>query len=401
MKLPAESEIVVIGGGLFGCSIAYHLAKKGREVILLEKGNICSGASGRNGGQVIQLEGRDRNAESIKKRLELTRKNNGILAGLAEELETDLNYKKTGSLDIAFTEQEWKELRDVVETQKKAGDKEIHLLDKKETLKLCPVLTAGIKGSRYRESDGTINPFFYTGGFASGIKKNGGAIFTHTEVKKILKENGKVKGIETADRVKIKAGKVINVTNAWSSSLIPEVDILPLRQIAVVTEPVAPLPVCPVEAFIGGDAIYTNIQPGSGNLLAGGLRTLPRSRDGQYDETVYPEEVTGSTGIFYRLYPGLQDISIIRSWAGTMALGPDFLPVIGKVPECAGLYIAAGFYNGMAYASVIGKMVSEMMITGRVSSLLEPYAPEKYYKRIFKWPEFYNCTSLAEFFTRK
>lgn len=401
MKLPEKSEIVVIGGGLFGCSIAYRLAKKKREVVLLEKRNLCSGASGRNGGQVIQLEGREKNADNIKKRLELTKMNNAILEGLAEELETELEYKRIGSLDIALTQEEYKELAEVVEIQRKVGDKEVQLLNKNETLKLFPVLTDKVKGSRYRESDGTINPFFYTHGFARGIRKFGGQIFTHTEVKRILKENGKVKGIETSKGEKIKAEKVVNVTNAWSSFLIPEIDILPLRQLAVVTEPCAPIPFCPAEAFIDGDAIYTNIQPGSGNLVAGGFRTLPKSRSQQYDENVYPEEVCGSSAIFYRLYPDLKEISIIRSWAGTMALGPGFLPVIGKVPECKGLYIAAGFYNGMAYASIIGELVSDMVITDKVSPLLDLYAPERYYKKFFKWPEVYNCTSLAEFFARK
>ena len=289
--LPKESKFIVIGGGLFGCSIAYFLAKRGKEVILLERGNICSGASGRNGGQVIQLEGRDKNPETIKRRLELTKENNSILKNLSKELHIELEYKETGSLDVAFTDEEWKELKEAVEIQKKVGDKEIMLLDREETLEVCPVLTENIKGARYRPSDGTINPFFYTYGFAKHLKTLGGDFFTHTKVVKILREKEKVKGVEIEGGKRLKAEKVINATNTWSSFLIPEIDILPLRQIGVVTEPIAPLPVCPVEAIIGGDAIYTNIQPGSGNLLAGGLKTLPKGREGQYDERVYLDEV--------------------------------------------------------------------------------------------------------------
>jgi len=400
MRLPKESEIIVIGGGLFGCSIAYRLAKRGKEVILLEKDNICSGASGRNGGQIIQLEGRDKNPETIKFRLELTKENNSILQNLSEELEADLEYKKIGSLDIALTNEERKELQEIVGIQKKLGDKEIQFLDKKETLNICPVLTNKIKSSRFRPSDGTINPFFYTNGFAKNFKKYGGKFFTQTKVEKIIKENGKVKGVELKGKKKIKANKVINATNAWSSFLIPEIDIFPLRQIGVVTEPTAPLPVCPVEAFIEGDGIYTNIQIGSGNLLAGGFKTLSKKREDQYDEKVYLEEVEGSSAILACLYPSLQNISIIRSWAGTMAIGPDFFPAIGKVPECEGLYIAAGFYNGMAYASVIGELMAELVVKNKTPSLLKPFDPQRFYKKKFDWPEVYNCTSLAEFFAR-
>ena len=401
MKLPKGSEIVVIGGGLFGCSIAYRLAKRGREVVLLEKRNICSGASGRNGGQVIQLEGRDKNPETIKWRLELTKENNSILQNLSEELGVDLEYEKIGSLDIGLTDEESEGLKEVVKIQKDLGDKEIVYLDKKETLRVSPVITDRIKGARFRPSDGTINPFFYTYGFVENFKKYGGNLFTHTKAEKIVRENGKVKGVEVKGGKRIKADKVINATNAWSSSLISEIDILPLRQIGVATEPVAPVVVCPLEAVIGGDGIYTNIQPGSGNLLAGGFKTLLRTRDEQYDEKVYLEEVKGSSRVLAYLYPRLQNISIIRSWAGTMAIGPDFLPAMGKVPECKGLYIAAGFYNGMAYASIVGELMAELVVKDRIPSLLNPFDPERFYKKKFEWPEIYNGTSLAEFFLRK
>ncbi len=398
--LPRECAHVVIGGGLFGCSIAYHLARKNKEVIVLERRNICSGASGRNGGQVIQLEGRDRNEESIKRRLALTGENNRMLQGLSRELDVELEYHRTGSLDIALTEGERQELEEIVRIQKKAGDREVEFLGREETLRLCPVLTTEIKGARYRASDGTINPFLYTHGFAKNVVRLGGAVFPHTEVKKILKKKGKVQGVETSSGKKIRAGKVINATNAWSSLLVPEIDILPLRQIAAVTEPASALPICPVEAFLDGEAVYTNIQPGSGNLVAGGLRALAMSRQGQYDETVYQPEVTGAARVFSCLYPGLGDLSIIRAWAGTMALGPDFLPVIGKVPEIEGLYLSAGFYNGMAYACIIGELVSEMVITDKVPAPLVAFGPEKYYRKNFRWPTEYNCTSLSEFFAR-
>jgi len=71
--IPERVEIIVIGAGLMGCSIAYYLSKEKREVVVFEKGNIASGASGRNGGQVIQLEGRDKNPKTIKARLAITK----------------------------------------------------------------------------------------------------------------------------------------------------------------------------------------------------------------------------------------------------------------------------------------------------------------------------------------
>ena len=398
--IPEKAEIIVIGGGLMGCSIAYYLSKGKKEVVIFEKGNIASGASGRNGGQVIQLEGRDKNPETIKSRLAITKENNEILKNLEKELNFNFEYQRIGSLDIALNKEEWEDIKETVKAQKKAGDNEIELLDKKETLKLSPVLSDNIFGSRFRPSDGTVNPFFLTYGFAFSAQKLGAKIFTYTPVKRIIKENGKVRGVELENCKKIYSDIVINATNAWSSFLCPEIDILPLRQVAVVTEPVAKLPVYPMEAFIEGDAIFTTTQTESGNLVAGGFRTQARERNLHYDYSVEPVELSGSSAIFKRIFKGIENISIIRSWSGTMAVTGDCLPCLGKYPGVENLYIAAGFSNGMAYGPIVGKLLSELIIYGKTSIPIEIFNPERFYKKKINWPKFYNYTVLAEFFAR-
>jgi len=398
--IPERVEIIVIGAGLMGCSIAYYLSKEKREVVVFEKGNIASGASGRNGGQVIQLEGRDKNPETIKARLAITKENNKILKNLEKELNFNLEYQRIGSLDIALNKEEWDDIKETVKAQKKAKDDEIELLDKKETLKLCPVLTDNVYGSRFRPSDGTINPFFLTYGFAFSAQKHGARIFTHTPVKNIIKENGKVKGVELEDGKKVHSDIVINATNAWSSLLCPEIDILPLRQVAVVTEQVAKLPVYPMEAFIEGEAIFTTTQTKSGNLVAGGFRTRARERRLHYDYSVEPVELSGSSAIFKRIFKGIEDVCIIRSWSGTMAVTGDCLPCLGRYPEVKNLYIAAGFSNGMAYGPMIGKLLSELIVYGKSSIPIEIFSPERFYKKKINWPKLYNYTVLAEFFAR-
>ncbi|MCM8822406.1 MAG: FAD-binding oxidoreductase [Candidatus Omnitrophica bacterium] len=399
-QIPDKTEIIVIGAGLMGCSIAYQLSREKKEVLVFEKRNIASGASGRNGGQVIQLEGRDKNPETIKKRLEVVKENNKILKHLEKELNFQLEYQRIGSLDIALNEEEWKDIKETVKIQKQAGDEEIELLSKKEVLKMCPTLTEKVFGARYRKSDGTINPFFLTHGFAFNAMKNRARIFTHSPVKRIVNEHGMVKGVELETGKMIRSEVVINATNAWSHFLCPEIDILPLRQVAVVTEPVADLPVYPMEAFIDGDAIFTTTQTKSGNLVAGGFKTQARKRNLHYDESVEPIEIAGSSAIFKRVFKGLKDICIIRSWSGTMAVTGDCLACIGKYPETENLYIAAGFSNGMAYGPVVGKLIAELVVYGKTSIPVDIFSPHRFYKKQIDWPEFYNYTVLAEFFAR-
>ncbi|MBM4049437.1 MAG: FAD-binding oxidoreductase, partial [Planctomycetes bacterium] len=108
--LPKEADVVVVGGGICGCSTAYHLAKAGKRVALLEARNIASGASGRNGGQVIQLDGRDTDADGIMNRLRYSRENNRMLRRFPAELGMEFEHVQIGSLDVASSEEEWDQI---------------------------------------------------------------------------------------------------------------------------------------------------------------------------------------------------------------------------------------------------------------------------------------------------
>ena len=179
MNFPKETEVVIVGAGLMGCSVGYRLARAGMSVVILEMRNIASGASGRNGGMVTQLDGRDCNKEAILNRLTYTRENNKMLPSLAEELKCDFEYEKDGGIDIATTEEEWEYFeKKLVPFQKKVGDDEVMLLDKKETKKVCPLLSNIAQGARFRPSDGTLNPFQLNLGFAAAAERKGAKIFT-------------------------------------------------------------------------------------------------------------------------------------------------------------------------------------------------------------------------------
>lgn len=155
-----------------------------------------------------------------------------------------------------------------------------------------------------------------------------------------------------------------------------------------------------MEAFIEGDAIFTTTQTKSGNLVAGGFKTQARARLDHYEETVMPVELSGSSAIFKRIFRNLENLSIIRAWSGTMAVTGDCLPCIGEYPDVKNLYIAAGFSNGMAYGPIVGKLLSELIVHQKTSLPLGLFEPGRFYKKSIGWPEKYNYTVLAEFFSR-
>lgn len=395
-----KTDILIIGGGIIGCSCAYYLAKAGKKVILVERRNIASGASGRNGGQVMQTFGREVDPKGIINRLTYTSEGNRMLKGLSKELNMDLEYEMCGSLDLSHTKEEAEELEELVNIHHQAGDTEIEWLTKDETKEFCPSLAQNIQGARFRRTDGIINPFLLNYGFAEGAKRYGAQIFTCTEAEEILIENKQVKGVKTS-RGLFRAPIVINATNAWASFLTKEINIFPLRMVAVVSEKVPKIKgPGPMEAEINGEALFTTTQTHSGNILVGGLGTEARDRSGQYDLGVHLAEIQRCTSIIPRFLPSLAHINIIRAWAGTMAVSRDGLPCIGPVPNAEGLILAAGFSDAMSLACIVGRLVAEYITHSCTSLPLDIFDPGRFYKKKISWPEIYNYTEMEKFLGR-
>lgn len=402
MAVSSKTEVVVIGGGAVGCSVAYYLTKKGKSVVLFEQRNIGSGASGRCGGMVIQLHGRDLNIDKVRERLALTSENNRLLTEVSDEI-GDFEYRRVGSLDIAFTETEWEHLNRLVSFQKQAGDEEIQLLDKTETKELMPMLTQDIFGSRYRPSDGNLNPLKLTYNLAQAAKKQGACIYTQTKVHEIIEEGGRqVKGVRTTQG-ETKAEWVVSATNAWTRQLIKEVEIAPVREFAFATEVVPPFKNCIFEAGYGDIFTWGTTQTANGNVIMGGPGA-PAPRAGKYnyyDEVMTLSEVKRCARYLVSMFPSLSKVNILRCWAGTSAFAPDMIPSIGPLPGKQGLVVVAGFIAGMSHALATGKAIAEYIVNGRMN-LPNIYDPARFYGQKVEWlPDPYDYPGMVDFVERK
>ena len=401
MKIPDQCDVVVIGGGVMGCSSAYHLAKEGMDVVLYEMRNIASGASGRCGGMVVQLYGRELNIDKTVERLALTKENNRMLLDLQEEL-GDFEFRIRGSLDVFMEEKEVEEGKRLYDVQRKLGDDEIEFLDAKQTRAVMPSLPDSVLGSRYRASDGNLNPFKFCHVMAKAAKKLGVRVFTHTKVEEILENNGIVKGVRTPFG-ETKAKWVINATNAWASKLTPEIAITPVRQLAMVTERVPDLKCCPFEIPAPGYYAWGTTQTKSGNIVVGGPGTMEKERfkemDDHFDEKVTLSETAECAKYLKVLMPKLKEINIIRVWAGAMGFTQDGIPNIGFVPGKEGLIIVAGFAAGMSQGAVVGRIISDLVTQGTTSFPIEIYDPKRFIGKKVEWPsQPYDLGILHEFF---
>lgn len=395
-EIPDGADIIIIGGGLVGCSMAYYLAREGLDVMIFEMRNISSGASGRNGGMVVQADGRE--VSTIKsKRFLYTRENNKILENLKDELGYDFEYNQIGSIDIACSDLEWEQLKEITELQKSLGDEEIQLLDSKETRDLCPILSPKIKGCRYRPSDGSLNANKLTFAYAMNAKKYGTKIFAHTPILHLLIEDNIVKGVKHLYGESM-AQCVVNASNAWASKLTPQIKIIPCKGSAIVTEPVTHFPALVWEAYPDGTMIW-GAQHQEGNILFGSAPEFGlESVEDHYNEIVYPDDIDKAVNRFIALFPTFKDVSIIRSWAGTVAFSMDALPCLGEIPDISNLIINAGFPVGMSWCPIMGKLGAELIYNNGETSLpIEIFNPARFNKKTITLPEKYNYTILQDF----
>lgn len=397
LKPLMTADVVIVGGGVMGTSTAYQMAKKGLDVVLCEMRNLASGASGRCGGMITHCYGRELNIELSGERLKFTRANTEMLKQFQQELDIDYEFRQIGSLDVATTEEELEVITRLVEIQRGQGDDEITLLDKKDTLAYMPTLNPDIVfGSRYRASDGNLAPYKLCASLAKGAKKLGAKVLTHTKVNKILSENGRVTGVET-DKGTILSKWVLNATNAWSQFLSEEARvILPVREIACVTEAIGPVPPLSLEILLNGEFAYGATQTKSGNLTVGGPAHPRNRRVGYYDESVTIDEAKRLGGYLTSMFPKLKDLKIIRMWTGIQAFAPDGLPMIGKSVLTEGLLIAAGFAAGIAQECTVGRMITDLVTGGRVQMDFDAsiYEPGRFAGKTFTWPEVYDLSIL-------
>ena len=251
-----SQRIVVIGGGLVGCGVAYQLSKRGKPVTLLERRNIVSGASGRNGGMIMKIDGRDTSPGEIAKRWVYVSQNDRILDSFSSELNEDIGLMRRGSLDIATSEKEIELLKKIVRMQKEdLGDEEIQYLDKRDLNQVSPLLGNIALGARYRPSDGCLFPFKLTHALCNKAVAMGSTVRTWTKVDQIVIEGNSVAGVKVGTEF-VPAEIVINAANAWAGYLTPSVPVVPLRSLAILTEPAPPLPVHTFEAEMDKKIVY-------------------------------------------------------------------------------------------------------------------------------------------------
>jgi sarcosine oxidase subunit beta len=384
-RLPKSSEVVVIGGGVAGTSAAYQLAKRGKQVTLVEMRGICSGASGRNAG-MTGSGGSSLASKAGRAIHAMTSENFRMIRDeLRQELHDDFDLRITGSVDIAQNEEQWDYLQESARRME-GLDVDIELLDGPQLRELIPIASDHLLGAKHSKSSGHLWPFKLVNGQAEGAREFGAEVHPWTSVTRLHTANGKVTGVETA-RGAIETDTVILATNAWTPTVLPglpEGAVVPARGQIIVTQPVAPI--LPVTFGSNYDKEYGR-QTASGQLICGGFRRYDVDEGlGHYTEEVQPDCMLGCAWLLAALFPKLGRVNVVRAWAGIMGFTADGLPLIGPYEPAAGLYLSAGYNGGgFSWGPVAGKALAQLITEGQTGFDLSPFDPNRFARDGVKW----------------
>jgi sarcosine oxidase subunit beta len=362
--VPARAEIAIVGGGVMGLAIAYYLARRGLEdVVVLERGYLAEGASGRNGGGVRQQWSTEINIRLMQESVELCRR-------FAVDVGVNVWFRQGGYLFLARSAKEVARLERNIGVQNRCGVA-TRMLDPKGAQEIVPELDlAGIVGAAYNPTDGILFPWPFLWGYARQAAAHGARIFTQTEVTQLTATSDGYK-LDTP-RGSVHARRVINATGAWSPKLAKligvDVPTYPIRHEICSSEPLKPF-LRPMVSELSSGLYCSQSMRGE---IVGGV-SLP-GHGSTYAMGSTLEFLATYARRLVRLMPILGDIKILRQWAGPYDQSPDGNPVVGAVPGHPNFFLACGFVgHGFMMAPIVAKLYAEWLTGGPKHEIFERY----------------------------
>jgi heterotetrameric sarcosine oxidase gamma subunit len=356
--LPDRSRVVVIGGGIIGCSIAYHLTRRGiTDVVVLEQGTLTCGTTWHAAGLVSQLK----STHSLTKLATYS-------ARLFEELEDETGqatgYRTPGSISVADNDERWEEILRGATMAEGVGV-ETRVIDLGEATERWPLLrTDDLVGALYIPRDGQTSPVDTTMALAKGAKARGAKVVENVAVTRLQASNGKVTGVVT-EQGEIEAEIVVLATGMWTRHLAAQIGVnVPLQaceHFYIVTEPIDGVEIGMPTLRDPGN--YTYFKEETGKIMAGFFE--PRGKVWRMDQiprdfsfATLPEDWDHIGPIFERAIhrvPALGECGLQLFFNGPEAFTPDGVYYMGEAPEVDGCYVAAGFNSvGIQSAGGVG-----------------------------------------------
>ena len=366
-EFPTQAQVVIIGGGVGGCSIAYHLTKMGwKDVVLLERHELTAGSTWHSAGLVGQLRSDANLTRMMYYSTDLYRK-------LKDETGVDTGWREVGGLRLASSQERMEDIRRMV-GMARSFDMPMEIITPKDAYDLFPIMSMeGVVGAAYTPNDGVIDPTGLTNALAAGAKSRGARFFEETDVEQIVVKNGEVTEVVT-NRGSIKTENVVNAAGQWGAEVGRMVGlnlpVVPMAHLYIITKPIEGVQ----HEFptLRDPDLLVYWREEVGGLITGGYERdpAPFGMDGIPKDFKYQllapdwERFGPLMENSIKRVPAVETAEIIQLLNGPEGFTPDGEFLLGPT-EVKGFWVACAFCaHGLAGAGGIGKVMAEWIIEG-------------------------------------
>ncbi|MDA9880357.1 FAD-dependent oxidoreductase [Candidatus Pelagibacter sp.] len=378
-KIPNKTKVVVIGGGVVGCSVAYHLAKFGwKDTILLERDQLTSGTTWHAAGLVSQLGPSAVITKIRKYSLDLYKE-------LEKEVDHSAGLRLNGALSIAQNKERWQELLRQATTAQ-LYDVDVRVLDKDQIKKDYPIInTDEILGGIFMPGDGAADPSGVTYMLAKAAKNEGAQIFEKSPVDEILTKQGKIAGVKVNGQ-EIECEYIVLASGMWSRQIGEKagvsIPLYPAEHFYIITEPIKNLSkTLPVirdfdnRTYFKEDAGKLLVGIFEGNSIPAFNKTNKVPEDfsfGEFPENFEHFEPYLNAAV--KMFPVLETAGIRKFFSGPESFTPDTNTLLGEVPEIKNFFVCCGLNSiGIGSGGGVGKVTAEWIMTGHINEDIFSY----------------------------
>ncbi|NLO56865.1 MAG: FAD-binding oxidoreductase [Thermovirga sp.] len=355
MTLKRIADVVVIGAGIQGCSIAYNIAKSGlRNVVVLEKDTICSGSTGRCGAGIRAQWGTEMNCRFGLAAIEKFER-------LQEELGMDCGLHQGGYLVVAYRDSEFERLKESMRLQNSLGIN-TRVVSYAEAREICPGLSAeDAVGFTFHDRDGHADPFLTTFAYMEAARRLGVKFLRFTEVKAIKAVAGRVKGVKP-NRGDFDAPVVVNAAGGYAQQVAKmagvEIPNFSERHEILITEPVEP-GVCPPMLISFSGNFYIQQRP-NGSMIGG---CSPEGHPQDYGLGTSWNFLESMSRTFVKLLPRTRGIRVARQWSGLYNMTPDCQPILCESDDVKGFFLSCGYSgHGFMFGPISGELLAQQIL---------------------------------------
>ncbi|MFL5587338.1 MAG: glycine oxidase ThiO [Ktedonobacteraceae bacterium] len=367
------ADVVIIGGGVIGCAIAYYLRQSGVDVTVVDKGEIGTQASSAAAGLLAPLGSLSGPGPFADLLLASWAMFPSLVAELEDASGVHLEYEQTGSLRIVRNPKNTSNLRKRMNEWKPLG-LQMHWLSGEKARQREPLLATDVCAAIYAPEEAQIKAPQLVKAFARAAANSGATFYGSREILGVARQDRRVTGVYTAQDELIACNQLVVASGAWAAGCGIWLDIpLPVNpqrgQILTLKQPSPD----PLQHIIFGEAIYLAPKKDS-TIVVGATK-----EEVGFDKHITAGGIAWLLSTAIRLAPSLDGCVIDQVWAGLRPKTPDNLPILGKAPHWENVSLAVGHSSvGIMLSAITGKSIAELVTTGKVPEIIEGFSVERF-----------------------